>query len=203
MNKRKDLTGQRFGRLVVLSYDHDDRYYNTYWRCLCDCGNEVIVRLNHLTSGITNSCGCYKREISTTHGMTNSSLYNRWCKMRDRCNNPNIKEYENYGARGIFVCDEWNSFENFRDWALDNGYEDSLTIDRINNDDGYYPENCRWADKITQCNNRRSNHNITWGGETHTLKQWARLFGIKYATLWARVQRGNMQDFEEYFGGER
>lgn len=197
----EDLTGQRFGRLTVLSYDHSDRLCHSYWRCLCDCGNETTARADLLQGRNTISCGCYHREIKTTHGMSNSRLYNIWSKMKDRCDNPNIKLYKYYGERGVFICDEWLNFENFRDWALSNSYEDGLSIDRINNNDGYYPENCRWVDAITQSNNRRSNHNVSWHDETHTIAEWARIFGISYSLLWQRIRRNDMQDFEEYFKG--
>lgn len=119
--------------------------------------------------------------------------------MRQRCNNPSHNSYVRYGNRGIFVCDEWLSFENFRDWALNNGYEEDLSIDRIDVNDGYYPENCRWADSITQQNNRRNNHYVTWGGESHTIAEWARIFGITYNALYYKVLHDNMSDFEEYF----
>lgn len=204
--KREDLTGKRFGRLTVLEYDHNNSYRAPYWRCLCDCGNEITVRGSELKIGNVKSCGCYHRdvtrEICTTHGMTNTSLYRVWRHMKERCINPNSQEYRNYGDRGIFVCDEWNSFENFRDWALSNGYDPKLSIDRINNNDGYYPENCRWADAITQSNNRRTNCYITYANVTHTMTEWARLFDISYDTLRKRVRRGDMRDFEEYFKEE-
>lgn len=117
----EDLTGQRFGRLIVLSHDHTGNRGQTYWRCLCDCGNEHVVDRIALKKGLTTSCGCRNKEIITTHGMSGSSLYRAWDAMRQRCNNPNHKGYGNYGGRGIFVCDEWGTFEKFRDWALETG----------------------------------------------------------------------------------
>lgn len=195
----EDLSGRRFGRLLVLDYDHTDRNNNTFWRCLCDCGNEHIAGRKGLMSGDTLSCGCYHREISTKHGMSSSPLYTVWASIKQRCNNPANQEYKNYGARGIFICDEWDVFKNFKDWALNNGYAEGLSIDRIDNDDGYYPENCRWADNITQGNNRRTCHYVTYGGETRTISEWARLFGLAYKTLWYRVRNNDMRDFEDYF----
>lgn len=120
--------------------------------------------------------------------------------MKQRCTNERSDTYHSYGGRGIHVCDEWLDFENFRDWAFDSGYEPGLTIDRINNNDGYYPGNCRWADRRTQANNRRTNRFVTYGGDTHTIAEWARLFEISYQKLLGRVNRGDMRDFEEYFG---
>ena len=122
--------------------------------------------------------------------------------MKQRCGNTHFKQYHRYGGRGVFLCDEWQEFENFRDWAFDSGYEPGLSIDRINNDDGYYPENCRWADRITQQNNRYNNRFITYADITHTLAEWSRLLNIDYDKLRRRVNRNDMRDFEEYFDTE-
>lgn len=195
----EDLTGRRFGRLVVLGYDHTNSRGNSYWHCLCDCGNERVVDRTALKNGSTTSCGCYNREIITTHGMSYTPLYRAWDGIKRRCNNQTDARYKYYGARGISYCDDWESFENFRDWALDNGYEEGLSIDRIDNDNGYYPENCRWVDSITQANNRRTNRCVTWGDDTHTIAEWARIFKVDYNALHHRIQRGDMRDFEEYF----
>lgn len=203
MGAFKDLTGHRFGRLAVLARDPNSRNGHIYWRCLCDCGNETAVRSGNLISGRTTSCGCHQREtireIMTTHNMSNNSLYSVWRSMKSRCNSPNNAGYKNYGGRGIFICDEWDDFENFRDWALNNGYKEGLSIDRIDNDDGYYPGNCRWADAITQQNNKRNNRHVTYDRETHTISEWARLFNISHSILRHRMDRGDMRDFEEYF----
>lgn len=201
----EDLVGRRFSRLVVLSYDHTDRYGYTCWRCLCDCGNETTARGSSLISGLTTSCGCRSREtareIHTTHGMTNTSLYSTWWDIKTRCLNERSTHHDRYGGRGIFICDDWRlSFEKFRDWAMSSGYEPGLTIDRIDNNDGYYPENCRWADWFTQQNNRSNSRYITYCGEIHTIAEWARLFNVNYATLRLRIQRGDMRDFEKYYG---
>ena len=120
--------------------------------------------------------------------------------MRQRCDNVDHKFYQRYGGRGIKVCDEWTDFEHFRDWAIDNGYETGLTLDRECNDDGYYPENCRWVTQQIQTNNRSTNHFITYNGDTHTVAEWARLFKVNYSTLQGRIKRHDMRDFEEYFG---
>ena len=120
--------------------------------------------------------------------------------MLDRCYNEKTNRYEYYGGKGITVCDEWCNFENFRDWALANGYDDDLTIDRINSDNTYCPDNCRWVDYITQANNRSSCRHITYAGETHTIGEWSRKFGTDYSLFAQRIRRGNMSDFEEYFG---
>lgn len=203
VSRYEDITGKRFGRLTVLRFDHIDEHHQTRWLCQCDCGNQVIVNAGRLNSGNTSSCGCYKidrtRETKTTHGMSKTPIYRTWQAMHTRCENENYESYYRYGERGIRVCEEWEKFENFRDWANSSGYSTGLTLDRIDNDGDYCPENCRWADFQTQCNNRSSNHTIEYGGITHTVAEWARLFGIPYSTLQKHIRIGDMCDFVKYF----
>lgn len=199
-----DLVGERFGRWYVLGFDHADARGRQYWLCKCDCGAEKVVSGSSLRSGHSTSCGCLKGELSrervTKHGMRYDRLYHIWSHMKQRCVNENNPHYSLYGGRGIFICDEWLKFENFRDWALDNGYSPDLTIDRIDNDDSYYPENCRWTDRLTQANNNRQCHYVTYSGITHTVSEWARLLNVNYRTLLTRINRNDMQDFERYYG---
>ena len=197
--RAEDLTGKRFGRLYVTGFECMGTTGKSYWKCICDCGNKTVVERSALVCGGTRSCGCGQRDAVTTHGMTDSSLYRSWRSMKHRCTNVNHESYDRYGGRGITVCSEWETFENFRDWSLDNGYEPGLSIDRIDNDVGYYPENCRWTDTYTQNNNTSSNRYVTYNGITHTIAEWARLFNIKYGKLHYRICKGNMQDFDEYF----
>ena len=192
---RLKLDGKRFGRLSVIEFASTTSYGKTMWKCRCDCGCEKIVAGSHLTSGAVQSCGCLGKEkralSSTTHGGRNSNLYGVWAGMKSRCSNPNNEHYKNYGGRGIAVCAEWESdFQSFSTWALANGYSVGLTIERINNDGNYCPENCRWANRVEQIRNRRTTLHIEISGDTKTLKEWAEESDIPYTTLWSRYKRG-------------
>lgn len=199
-----ELVGKRFGRLVVMEYAYTNLNGDTYWLCECDCGESVNVSRYSLTTGRTRSCGCLKREMTSarasTHHMSNTRIYRIWRAIHDRCRNPNDANYYKYGARGIDVCNEWDDFITFYEWSMVNGYSDNLSIDRINNDDWYYPENCRWVDETIQANNRRTNRYITYCGNRHTLAEWSRILDIKYVTLKWHIDNNNVNDFAEYFG---
>jgi len=197
MNRYIDITGRRFGRMVALKVDHVKQYkprnriYNVeYWLCKCDCGKQKIVTKNTLLVGKTLSCGCYNKDKQTKHGKSKTRLYNIWSHILDRCENQNSKEYRIYGGRGIKVCEEWHDLDVFFEWALANGYDDNLTIDRINVNGNYKPSNCRWATRKTQNNNTRRNHVIEYNGERKTLAQWSEILGIDYKVLTYRIHHG-------------
>lgn len=168
----KNLTGNQFGRLTVLSYAGKNKYNRSMWRCRCACGNEKIISSNSLQQGTTRSCGCLDAEAHierpnrTTHGLGKHRLYRIWKAMKNRCMNPNSPDYQKYyGGIGIAVCDQWRySFLTFYIWAVCNGYKDELTIDRIDPYKGYSPDNCRWATAKEQRQNQRR---VLKGGDSH------------------------------------
>ena len=155
-----NLTGQRFGRLTVIERAENNKCGNTMWLCKCDCGNTTIAQGTHLKSHHTQSCGCFQKDISTKHHQSHSRLYYVWRSMKYRCYNKNHKNYKDYGGRGISIDPRWKDFAAFRDWAMANGYDETApygqcTIDRIDTNGNYCPENCRWTDMKTQRQNQR------------------------------------------------
>lgn len=203
-HKIEDLTGKRFGRLIVI--DRADDYitpgsgrHRPQWNCKCDCGNMTVVRSTCLKGGITRSCGCLNKEIvgnnARKHGGFGTRLYNVWDSMRERCNTPTDSAYHNYGGRGITVCREWNDFAAFREWALAAGYDENAprgqyTLDRIDVNKGYSPDNCRFITMAEQARNKRNTPYYEFNGEVRNLKEWAEATGIKYETLFNRYKRG-------------
>lgn len=195
-NKTIDITGQRFGELTAIRFDHrgnTGRDKPHYWVFRCDCGNEIIARKNAVTSGNTCRCKeCSSKRLSLlnkTHGMTKTRLYRVWAGILGRCNSPVTTSWNRYGAKGVSVCEEWLTFENFRDWAFANGYNDSLTIDRIDPRGDYEPSNCRWANTKEQANNKQGTIWIEYGSERMPLSYWADKLGIQYHTLYDRLYR--------------
>lgn len=194
MPRLRDLSGMRYGRLLIVERA-ENQGNRVMWRCICECGAEIVTRGENITSGRTQSCGCYNRERSsqrhTKHGESKTRLHLEWRKIKHRCHNENNDRWMDYGGRGIEICPEWrDSFEAFRDWALANGYRDDLTIDRIDVDGNYEPGNCRWITNQEQQHNRRNNHYITYNGETNTITEWARIYGLSENGLVHRIQRG-------------
>lgn len=181
----KDITNKKHGRLLPLSYFRKGN--KIYWHCLCDCGMTTDVQSSKLISGKIVSCGCYRKEhlkdigdLNRSHDKSNTRLYKIYSKMKSRCNNPNISNYNRYGGRGISVCQEWlDDFMAFYEWSIKNGYSDDLSIDRINNDGNYEPCNCRWVTIKEQANNRSTSRYIDVNGQMFTVAQFSEIYNIK------------------------
>ena len=177
-----DLTGRRFGRLVALRRVESDSGGRTVWECRCDCGTIKRIRAASLTQGLTKSCGCLR------HGKSKTRLYHIWAHMIQRCEDPKSNRFHLYGGRGVSVCKEWREdFMNFYSWAVQNGYTDTLSIDRIDVNGNYEPGNCRWATAKKQSNNLSVNRKITFNKVTKTLSEWAAITGIDRRTIAARL----------------
>lgn len=193
------LVGQKVGRLYVSKYlglrkRQDGRNYS-WFECVCECGSICERKGTDLKSGKINSCGCLRREISrnkaTYHGYSHTKLYQVWQAFRARCNNPSDPAYHNYGGRGIGYAPEWDDYMAFHKWAYENGYKQDvgLTLERIDVNKGYTPENCCWADRKRQSNNKRNNLFFTINNVTHTLAEWCELYEVPYGRVEVRVQK--------------
>jgi hypothetical protein len=188
-----DLTNQRFGRWTVIKRVNKYKKHDSFWLCKCDCGNEKIVSARILKCGDSSSCGCYSdevRRLKKTHGLGDSPVYFVHRNMLERCFNPEHEAYKNYGGRGITICDEWLSLTIFHAWATKSGYKKGLTLDRIDNNGNYEPDNCRWATPTEQGNNKRDNVFITLNGESRTIAEWVRLLNIPRHVINARIKKG-------------
>lgn len=189
-----DLAGQYFGRLYVLRRGENSKNGKPRWVCLCECGKETAVLGTHLRSGNTKSCGCWKAERTSqskrTHGMTGTPEHACWKSINRRCYSRNYHKFPSYGGRGITVCERWlESFENF---LADMGPKPSPkhSIDRIDNNGNYCPENCRWATPTEQVRNRRKTIKLTASGLTLTVAEWSERTGIPYVTIYNRLRLG-------------
>lgn len=200
---RANLSGMVFGKLTVKEYSHSDKWGNACWICECECGNQAVVSTKDLKRGHTNSCGCYQKqrasEAKTKHGKSgeDNRLYRIWKGIKERCFNSNARYYSNYGGRGISICDEWrNEYLAFEAWALSHGYQDHLTIDRIDVNGNYEPDNCRWVSMKEQCNNRRNNNYISFNGKTQTAAQWADELGVERTSLVRKLRKESGEQCE-------
>jgi len=183
---RIDLTGKRFGRWLVLGYSYTDKNKQSHWRCKCDCGTVKDVGGISLYQKTSLSCGCLNKEIITKHGMFGTPTYKSWEGMLARCRKKNNIGYKSYGGRGITVCDKWLTFEGFYEDMGDRPKD--MTLDRIDNNGNYCKENCRWADRITQQNNKNNNHILSCHGKTQTLTQWSREVGLSKRVIGGRIR---------------
>lgn len=196
---RVDLTGQRFGSLLVLGFSHVDKTRSTHWFCRCDCGKEIVLKGNNLRTGNTRSCGCLARKTvgdrSRTHGECKSRLYRIWSALNSRCTNAHFEDvFKNYGGRGIQVCDDWKTYETFREWALASGYEDGLSIDRIDVNGNYEPSNCRWATQREQCRNKRNTVWVEFNGSKKPLTEWCDELKLPYRIIYQRLKHHSFEE---------
>ena len=197
-----DLTGQKFNHLTAVELVSRKP---TRWKCICDCGNYTTVLTTNLKSGKVKSCGCIHHRGNPKHNICYSRQYAIYKKIIRRCYNPDDPAYKNYGGRGIDVCKEWrDDVVNFYNWSIENGYSDNLSIDRIDNNKGYSPNNCRWADAKEQSNNRRSCRLYTINGIEKTLAQWCECYNMEYKTVYARLSRNwNIEEALTFRGDAR
>ena len=188
MPKRIDLTGQRFGRLVVEGFAYMDKNRHSMWNCRCDCGGHNIASIANLRRGNVKSCGCLRHICYTkTHGDSKSRLWYIWRGIKKRTGTATDKDFKNYGGRGIVMCEDWQNFLTFKNWAISHGYCDDLTIDRIDVNGDYCPKNCRWIPMEKQAENKRNNVRYLYNGENLTLSEWARRIGMTSSGLWGRI----------------
>lgn len=193
MRKQRDdlgnLIGKKFGRLTVSEYVGTDKHQKRVWSCICDCGKQTEVTTTQLRLGKTQSCGCFKTDTHTTHGDSTSLEYFAWRGMRNRCEDKNNRYFPRYGGRGIQVCERWDVYANFLD-DMGRKPTKSHSLDRINNDLDYTPDNCRWATKVEQTRNRNMTKWIEFNGKRQLLCDWANDLGVDYRVLYQRIRLG-------------
>lgn len=185
-----DRTGKKYNNLTCIKWEY--RGKNIFWLCKCDCGKEIWVKSGNLASGAVKSCGCIGKHTNQVHGMSHTRIHGIWSGIQQRCFNPKDDSYKYYGGRGIHICDEWRGtegFVRFMEWSKKNGYTDELTIDRIDNNKDYSPENCRWTTQTVQMRNTRTNPHYTYNEKSYTMADLAEEFGIPYGTLWNRIHK--------------
>ena len=202
MGKRYDLTGKRFGRLLVIRKSDKVMPRNVVWLCKCDCGNLIEVTSGSLVKGNTRSCGCLRKETSSNkpsdHHLSKTRLYVIWRNMKDRCYNVKSAKYSSYGERGIKVCDDWlgaQGFLNFREWAFANGYDENAdrfecTIDRIDVNGNYEPSNCQWVSNAFQSRNKRNTKYFIIDGQKKCLAEWCDIYNVAYSMVLRRLYNG-------------
>lgn len=198
----KDLKDKKYGKLLVEEYLYTNKRRKAVWKCKCDCGNYIEVSSDKLTTGNTKSCGCLHKETSSNNikkaikknikykSKAEEIIIKTFKRMEKRCYDFNCQAYKNYGGRGIKVCDEWLNNNNlFYIWSINNGWRKGLTIDRIDVNGNYEPNNCRWVSNLIQQNNKRNNKYLTFNNETHTIAEWSRILNIPKGTISDRIRR--------------
>jgi hypothetical protein len=185
--KPQDITGQKFGRLTALCRIGKTKGRISIWECQCECGQKHNAIISQLRNGTVKSCGCLQR---VDHPVAKERLFNIWQGMRQRCNNPNANFYEYYGAKGVKICQEWNEYKAFKQWAVENGYDEGLSIDRIDVDGGYNPNNCRWISLREQQSNKSNNVFVLYQDEDITLAELSRRTGLSLPMLHRRYHAG-------------
>lgn len=197
--KKSNLAGKTINELTITKEIGRTKKGEVIWEFICPiCRGKGKATTTEIKSGVRKSCGCLRRKngseffkkYNTTHGESRTSLYSRWNSMISRTKNQNDPSYKQYGARGIKVCEEWEIYENFKEWALKNGYSQELTLERKDNNAGYNPDNCIWADWDTQNNNKQQSRKEEYKGQIKTVRQWAEIYNICYSTLLGRLNRG-------------
>jgi len=200
--KKVDMVGKKFGRWLVIEEAEQKYGTGAFYLCECSCGARKVVKGYHLRKGLSSSCGCYSREVASemrknkkTHGLSNSRIYHIWVGMYGRCNDSKRPEYPRYGGRGIVICEDWKERANFFNWALTNGYDDNLTLDRIDPNGNYEPTNCRWITSKEQANNRRNTRYVEYEGNTYTLSDFSNTFlSINKDTFYSRLSNGKTME---------
>lgn len=206
--KHEDLTGKRYGNLVVVEFVEMAKFSKSIWKCQCDCGNVKNIKAEYLKNGSTKSCGCYHKSniYHIKHNESNTKLYRTWQSIRYRCENKNNTAYYAYGELGVCVCEEWHEYIKFKEWAINNGYKDNLTIDRINPYGNYEPSNCRWITKSEQVFNRKNTLYIRVNGEEIIFAKYVKLTGARYNRLFEKLSKEGLlykktkEDYEDTVG---
>lgn len=194
-NRIKDITGIKYNLLTAVNRIGSNKHNQSIWLCLCDCGIYKKALIGDLNSGHLKSCGCLniqsRIKTHTTHGLSKKNkLYKVWDAMKARCYNKNHRSYKNYGGRGIFVCKDWQNYENFHVWSISAGYMDGLSIDRVDNDRGYSPDNCKWVEMKEQVRNRRITKTLEYNGELKPLAEWCEVFELDYHKTNQKLLKG-------------
>ena len=199
--KKIDLTNKKINNLTVIKKYGTNKRNEVIWECKCDCGNTTYVITSKLNNGHTKSCGCHR--INETikrnykHGLSHSRLYQTWYNMNGRCYKKFFGSYQDYGGRGITVCDEWkNDFLKFYEWAMKNGYNDNLTIDRIDVNGNYEPSNCRWVTQSVNNFNKTNNNYIEVNGLNYAITQWTKILNVRYKDIYYRKR--TKKEMQEY-----